>query len=159
MYVIDGLDNMSWLPDGAFAVLVKVHHVALDDVTEDDFTIALHDLEAVPEATEAQRRWFSEKEPGAVQLLALAWFNNTIKLIETGTDEVVAVYCEPDREGKPVKENAGLGSLEVVWHSDNSYIDEPPPRSTRPGSRASIGSEVHSSTLPSISNRPQRPGS
>ena len=24
------------------------------------------------------------------------------KLIETGTDEVVAVYCEPDREGKPV---------------------------------------------------------
>lgn len=24
------------------------------------------------------------------------------KLIETGTDKVVAVYCEPDREGKPV---------------------------------------------------------
>ncbi len=24
------------------------------------------------------------------------------KLIETGTDEVVAVYCEPDRDGKPV---------------------------------------------------------
>ena len=23
------------------------------------------------------------------------------KLIETGTDEVVAVYCEPDKEGKP----------------------------------------------------------
>lgn len=24
------------------------------------------------------------------------------KILETGTDEVVAVYCEPDREGKPV---------------------------------------------------------
>ena len=24
------------------------------------------------------------------------------KLIETGTDEVVAVYCEPDRDGKPI---------------------------------------------------------
>ena len=24
------------------------------------------------------------------------------KLLDTGTDEVVAVYCEPDREGKPV---------------------------------------------------------
>ena len=24
------------------------------------------------------------------------------KLIETGTDEIVAVYCEPDRDGKPV---------------------------------------------------------
>ena len=84
MYVIDGLDNVSWLPEGAFAVLVKVHHVALDDVTEDDFTVALHDLEATPENEEARRRWFSEQEPGAMQLLALAWFNNTIKLVQTG---------------------------------------------------------------------------
>jgi len=24
------------------------------------------------------------------------------KLIDTGVDEVVAVYCEPDRDGKPI---------------------------------------------------------
>ncbi len=84
MYVIDGLDNVSWLPAGSFAVMVKVHQVAVDDVTEDDFTVALHDLEAQPEPEEAKRRWFSESEPGAAQLLALAWFNNTIKLLETG---------------------------------------------------------------------------
>ena len=24
------------------------------------------------------------------------------KLLDTGTDEVVAVYCEPDKEGKPI---------------------------------------------------------
>ncbi|RWR02702.1 dioxygenase [[Pantoea] beijingensis] len=29
-------------------------------------------------------------------------------------------------DGKPARENDGLGSLEVVWHSDNSYIAEPP---------------------------------
>lgn len=29
-------------------------------------------------------------------------------------------------DGKPTRENDGLGSLEVVWHSDNSYIEEPP---------------------------------
>ena len=37
-------------------------------------------------------------------------------LIETGTDEVVAVYCEPDREGKPVdpiKEEALARGLPV----------------------------------------------
>ena len=84
MYVIDGLDNVSWLPKGSFALMVKVHHIALDDVTEDDFTIALHDLAAVPEAEEVKRRWFSEQEPGAAQLLALAWFNNAIKLLDTG---------------------------------------------------------------------------
>ena len=100
MYVIDGLDNVSWLPDGAFAVLVKVHHAALDDVTEDDFTVALHDLEAAPENDEVMRRWFSEKEPGALQLLALAWFNNTIKLVETGQsifDRIPGIGANPVR--------------------------------------------------------------
>jgi taurine dioxygenase len=29
-------------------------------------------------------------------------------------------------DGLPARENDGLGSLEVVWHSDNSYIEEPP---------------------------------
>ncbi|WKN24056.1 TauD/TfdA dioxygenase family protein [Azotobacter vinelandii] len=29
-------------------------------------------------------------------------------------------------DGTPVRENDGLGSLEVVWHSDNSYIEAPP---------------------------------
>jgi WS/DGAT/MGAT family acyltransferase len=84
MYVIEGLDNVSWLPEGSFAVLVKVHQAAIDDVTEDDFTVALHDLEAIPESEEIKRRWFSEREPGSGQLLAMAWFNNAIKLIESG---------------------------------------------------------------------------
>lgn len=84
MYVIDGLDKVAWLPEGAFAVMVKVHQVAIDDVTEDDFTIALHDLQATPEPEEVKRRWFSEQEPTGAQLLSLAWFNNARKLIETG---------------------------------------------------------------------------
>ncbi|MEM7406951.1 MAG: TauD/TfdA family dioxygenase [Pseudomonadota bacterium] len=29
-------------------------------------------------------------------------------------------------DGKPAMENEGLGSQEVVWHSDNSYIERPP---------------------------------
>jgi taurine dioxygenase len=28
--------------------------------------------------------------------------------------------------GQPVRDNGDLGSLEVVWHSDNSYIEAPP---------------------------------
>jgi len=33
-------------------------------------------------------------------------------------------------DGHPVERNDGLGSLEVVWHSDNSYIETPPAGST-----------------------------
>ncbi len=84
MYVIEGLDNVSFLPEGAFAVVTKVHHSAIDDVTENDMTVALHDLSA--DAPEEKHRdlWRSENEPGKLELLSLAWFNNTTKLLETG---------------------------------------------------------------------------
>ncbi len=59
MYVIEGLDNVSFLPKGAFAVLVKVHHMALDDVTEDDFTVALHDRHRCAVASGSGAGWRS----------------------------------------------------------------------------------------------------
>ncbi len=52
------------------------------------------------------------------------------KLLDAGTDEVVAVYCEPDREGKPVdpiKEFAlerGLPVLQPAHFKDKSSIEE-----------------------------------
>ena len=52
------------------------------------------------------------------------------KLLETGTDEVVAVYCEPDRDGKPadpIKEFAlekGLPVLQPAHFMDQATIDQ-----------------------------------
>lgn len=52
------------------------------------------------------------------------------RLLEAGTDEVVAVYCEPDREGKPVdpiKEFAlekGLPVRQPAHFKDQASIDE-----------------------------------
>jgi taurine dioxygenase len=45
-------------------------------------------------------------------------------------DNHISILCNLGPDGKPVEKNDGLGSLEVVWHSDNSYIDEPPAGST-----------------------------
>ena len=42
----------------------------------------------------------------------------------------VSVLSNLDAHGNPVKENDGLGSMEVVWHSDNTYIEQPPAGST-----------------------------
>ena len=36
---------------------------------------------------------------------------------------VITVLSNLDENGKPVKENVMLGSLEVEWHSDNSYVE------------------------------------
>ena len=38
----------------------------------------------------------------------------------------VSLISNLDEEGKPVKDNGALGSYEVVWHSDNSYVEVPP---------------------------------
>ena len=84
MYVIEGLDNIPFLPKGAFAVVTKVHHAAIDDSTEEDFTTALHDMATSLDSSELRLRWHPEEEPQTGQLLALAWFNNTTKLLETG---------------------------------------------------------------------------
>jgi WS/DGAT/MGAT family acyltransferase len=83
MYVIEGLDNIPYLPKGSFAVMTKVHHAAIDDATEEDFTLALHDLPGSTEPLEMRHRQHAGEEPGTLQLLALAWFNNTTKLLET----------------------------------------------------------------------------
>ncbi|HPG21972.1 MAG TPA: methionyl-tRNA formyltransferase [Amaricoccus sp.] len=52
------------------------------------------------------------------------------RLLEAGTDEVVAVYCEPDREGRPadpIKEFAlekGLPVLQPAHFKEQATIDE-----------------------------------
>jgi WS/DGAT/MGAT family acyltransferase len=84
MYVIEGLDNIPFLPKDAFAVMTKVHHSAIDDVTENDMTVALHDLSSKVEIVPPKDLWRAEATPGHAELLALAWFNNTTKILETG---------------------------------------------------------------------------
>ncbi|MBV9829783.1 MAG: TauD/TfdA family dioxygenase [Alphaproteobacteria bacterium] len=38
----------------------------------------------------------------------------------------VTILSNLDESGRPVRDNGGLGSYEVVWHSDNSYVEAPP---------------------------------
>ena len=38
----------------------------------------------------------------------------------------VSIISNIGRDGKPVMDNGGLGSYEVVWHTDNSYVKTPP---------------------------------
>ena len=47
-YVIEGLDNISGLPEGAFAIYTKMHHSLIDGAGSQSFMHALHDLEPVP---------------------------------------------------------------------------------------------------------------
>ena len=61
MYVVEGLDNVDWLPKGSYAVAIKIHHAAVDGKSIIDFFGAMADIDnkgtpAVPLNTARLRR-------------------------------------------------------------------------------------------------------
>ncbi len=45
MYVIEGLDNVEWLPQGSYAIVTKMHHAAVDGKSIMDFFGAVADID------------------------------------------------------------------------------------------------------------------
>ena len=84
MYVIEGLDNVDFLPKGSFAIMTKVHHVAIDGVSAADMTMGIHDLEPYPCTERREVRWRPEPEPSTAQLLTKAGINNIGHALKTG---------------------------------------------------------------------------
>jgi diacylglycerol O-acyltransferase len=76
MYVIEGLDNIDFLPKGSFAIMTKIHHIAADGVSAAELTMGLHDLEPHPATERRKVRWRPEQKPSSAQLLSRAWVNN-----------------------------------------------------------------------------------
>jgi taurine dioxygenase len=90
--------------------------------------LLFRDQEMTPEQYLAAASVFGRPQVGASR----AYFEKAGKIDTMHTLPVpeITVLSNLGKDGKPVKENDGLGSLEVVWHSDNSYIEQPPAGST-----------------------------
>lgn len=135
----NSLARLEIVPSGA-AVGAEVRGIDLSQPIPDDVAEALRDAwgkhlvllfrdqEMTPEQYLLAAQIFGKPQVGA----ARAYFEKagTLDTIHTLPVPEVSVLSNLDKNGTPVKENAGLGSLEVVWHSDNSYIEQPPAGST-----------------------------
>ena len=76
-YVIEGLDNIEGLPEGAYATLIKIHHAAIDGVSGAEITAALHDLSADPgNVPPPAKPWVPDRMPLDAELMARAVGNN-----------------------------------------------------------------------------------
>ncbi len=75
-YVIEGLDNVAGLPPGCFAILLKIHHAAIDGATGAEIMEAIHDLSPVPPVAEEAAPWQPEAPPSKSTLLWNAYRNN-----------------------------------------------------------------------------------
>ncbi len=75
MYIIEGLNNVEGLPPNCFALLLKVHHAAMDGATGAQFMNVIHDLDL--EGTEIppkKEKWKGEKISNR-RLLGKAYIN------------------------------------------------------------------------------------
>ncbi|MEH6592377.1 MAG: wax ester/triacylglycerol synthase family O-acyltransferase [Halioglobus sp.] len=74
-YVIEGLDNITGLPSGSFALYMKIHHSAIDGATGNQMIEALHDLAPIPAEQAVEDDWQGEAEPGAMKKVGKAYVN------------------------------------------------------------------------------------
>ena len=72
IYVIEGLNNIEGIPPGCFAMLMKVHHCAMDGATGTQFMNIMHDL--TPETRDLGKAppWIVE-QPSTLGMLARAY--------------------------------------------------------------------------------------
>lgn len=97
MYVIEGLDNIDWLPKGSYALVTKIHHAAVDGKAIMDFFGALADIDnkgtpAVPLNMTRLRR---SPKPGIVDMaVRAAWHTvrSPIGLTDAVMRSVPSVY-------------------------------------------------------------------
>lgn len=76
MTVIEGLDNVRGLPRGAFAIVSKIHHAAVDGVSGAEITHVIHDLSPTDAAVPAPDDWQPDREPSVPELLIRTHLNN-----------------------------------------------------------------------------------
>ena len=73
--VVEGLDNLEGIPPGSYALVSKIHHCAIDGVSGQEITAAIHDLE--PYGPPIDRPLVrTDVEPSPVELLGRAAVNN-----------------------------------------------------------------------------------
>jgi diacylglycerol O-acyltransferase len=83
MTVIEGLDNVEGLPPGCFAIVLKVHHAAVDGVTGVQIITAMHDETAEPQELPGVDNWQPEPGPSNWQLLTRAGVHTAVSPVHT----------------------------------------------------------------------------
>ncbi|MFV0258887.1 MAG: WS/DGAT/MGAT family O-acyltransferase [Acidimicrobiales bacterium] len=78
LYVIEGLDHVEGVPPGSFALMMKIHHAAVDGVSGTELTTALHDLTAEPAPIEAEP-WLPRTPPSPEELVFRANMTNLMQ--------------------------------------------------------------------------------
>ena len=85
-YVIEGLNGVEGLPAKSFAIMLKVHHAAIDGVSAAEVLSAIHSTSPSPAPEAITDDWQGEQPPTTLRVWSNAYLNNLkrpLKLLET----------------------------------------------------------------------------
>ena len=93
-YVIEGLNEVEGLPKNSFAIMMKVHHSAIDGVSGAEIVTAIHSLTNEVEPAEVADSWQGEPDPSPWQVWSRAYLHNLkrpVKIVRTVGQLVPAI--------------------------------------------------------------------
>jgi len=93
-YVIEGLSGVEGLPENSFAIMLKIHHAAIDGVSGAEILTAIHSLGDEIAPPQVDDPWQGEREPSTWQVWSRAYLHNLqrpLKFLETVGHLVPAV--------------------------------------------------------------------
>ncbi len=107
MYVVEGLDNVEGVPKGSYALGTKIHHVAVDGASANQFFAAIMDIDAngTPAVDISSMHMNIYDEPSFVTMLRRGIVANATSPVRMGTMLLRATPVVFDA----VKKNLGSG--------------------------------------------------
>lgn len=100
-YVIEGLDDVEGLPKGSFAIMLKIHHSAIDGVSGAEIINAIHALNPGGDESDAEDDWQSEASPTTIKMLSRSYVNSwrrPVKLIDSVGHLIPRIYKLRNRD-------------------------------------------------------------
>ena len=93
-YVIEGLNKVAGLPENSFAIMIKIHHAAIDGISGAEILTAIHSLTDEVAPPMVIDTWKAEPEPSAWHVWSRAYVHNLkrpVKFVETLSTLVPAI--------------------------------------------------------------------
>jgi WS/DGAT/MGAT family acyltransferase len=79
---VDGINNISGISRGSFALITRVHHAAVDGKAGAEMMTALLDVTPAMRKVEGEDSWQPEELPSTLGVVTRSWFNAGHKAVE-----------------------------------------------------------------------------
>ncbi len=105
-YVIEGLNKVQGLPENSFAIMLKIHHAAIDGISGAEIVTAIHSLSSdiAPPVVDT---WRGESAPSPWQVWSRAYVHNLqrpVKFVATVSRLVPAILRARKLSANPVND-------------------------------------------------------